>query len=47
MFYIVYVDRPINSVHPKYNNIIYPLNYVYIKEIKAPDGEFQDAYILG
>ena len=44
---VVYVDRPINSVHPKYNDIIYPLNYGYIKEIKAPDGEYQDAYILG
>ena len=44
---VVYVDRPINSAHPKYNDIIYPLNYGYIKEIKTPDGEYQDAYILG
>ena len=43
---VVYVDRPINSVHPKYNDIIYPLNYGYIKEIKASDSEYQNAYIL-
>lgn len=44
---IVYVDRPINSVHPTHKDIIYPVNYGYIKELKAPDGEYQDAYILG
>lgn len=43
----VVVDRPIYSVHPKHKDIIYPLNYGYIKNIKAPDGEYQDAYILG
>ena len=43
----VYVDRPIGSHHPKYNNIVYPINYGYIKEIIAVDNEYQDAYILG
>lgn len=43
----VYIDRPIGSIHSKYKNIIYPINYGYIKEIDAVDGEYQDAYVLG
>ena len=42
----VTVDRPLHSVHPMYGTI-YPVNYGYIKGIMAPDGEEQDAYILG
>lgn len=43
----VTVDRPLGSCHPKHQNICYPVNYGYIKGIMAPDGEEQDAYILG
>ena len=43
----VYIDRPIGSKHPHHNDIIYKLNYGYIKEIIAEDNEFQDAYVLG
>ena len=43
----VVVDRPLGSCHPKYNDLIYPINYGYIEGIIAPDGEEQDAYILG
>lgn len=43
----VIVDRPLGSVHPKHRDIIYPVNYGYIPGILAPDGEEQDAYILG
>ena len=43
----VIVDRPLGSRHPKYKDIIYPINYGYIEGIIAPDGEEQDAYILG
>jgi inorganic pyrophosphatase len=43
----MYVDRPINSIHPKHKDIIYEVNYGYIKEIIALDGEYQDAYLLG
>lgn len=43
----VYVDRPIGSHHPKHNDIIYPINYGYIKEIIVDDKEYQDVYILG
>ena len=42
----VYIDRPIGSIHPKHKDIIYPLNYGYIKEITSVDGEYQDAYVL-
>lgn len=41
----VTIDRPINFPHPKYG-YKYPVNYGYIKEIIAPDGEELDAYIL-
>jgi inorganic pyrophosphatase len=43
----VVVDRPIGSCHPKHKDIVYPVNYGYIPNIIAPDGEEQDAYILG
>ena len=43
----VIVDRPLGSVHPKHNDLIYNVNYGYIPEVFALDGEEQDAYILG
>lgn len=43
----VTVDRPMGSFHPKHQNLYYPVNYGYIEGILAPDGEEQDAYILG
>lgn len=43
----VIVDRPLGSSHPKHKDIVYPVNYGYIPGIIAPDGEEQDAYILG
>ena len=43
----VTVDRPLGSYHPKHKDIYYPVNYGYIEGIIAPDGEEQDAYILG
>ncbi len=43
----VTVDRPLGSYHPKHKDIYYPINYGYIEGIKVPDGEWQDAYILG
>ncbi|MBR2724367.1 MAG: inorganic pyrophosphatase [Ruminococcus sp.] len=43
----VTVDRPLGSYHPKHKDIHYPVNYGYIEGIIAPDGEEQDAYILG
>jgi inorganic pyrophosphatase len=43
----VLVDRPLGSCHPNHEDIIYAVNYGYIPGIIAPDGEEQDAYILG
>ena len=43
----VVVDRPLGSFHPEYKDMYYPINYGYIEGIMAPDGEEQDAYILG
>ena len=42
----VEIDRPLGSRHPKYN-FFYPVNYGYIPNTKAPDGEEIDAYVLG
>lgn len=43
----VTVDRKMGTRYPKYPDLIYPVNYGYIQGIPAPDGEDQDAYILG
>ena len=43
----VKVDRPLGSYHPEYKALYYPVNYGYIEGSIAPDGEGQDAYILG
>lgn len=45
--FTVTVDRPMGSFHPKHKDIYYPINYGYIEGIMAPDGEEQDAYVLG
>ena len=43
----VTVDRPIGSRHLDYPDMIYPINYGYVKGVMAADGEEQDAYIIG
>lgn len=43
----VTIDRPLGSVHPEHNDIVYPVNYGYIKGVMAPDGKELDAYVLG
>jgi len=40
------IDRPLGTKHPKWK-WIYPINYGYVENTKAPDGEEVDAYILG
>lgn len=40
----VFIDRPKGTVH---KGIVYKLNYGYIKDIIAPDYEYQDAYVVG
>ena len=43
----VTIDRAMGTYHPEHTDILYPINYGYIEGIIAPDGEEQDAYILG
>lgn len=42
----VKMDRMMGTKHPKWN-FIYPVNYGFIPNTKAPDGEELDAYVLG
>ena len=43
----VIIDRPLGTFHPQHRDLYYPINYGYIEGIPAPDGEEQDAYIIG
>lgn len=43
----VIVDRPLGSSHPSFPDMCYPINYGFVEDTLAPDGEEQDAYILG
>jgi inorganic pyrophosphatase len=42
----VKIDRPLGSRHPQHG-FIYPLNYGYVPNTPAPDGDDLDAYVLG
>lgn len=42
----VRVDRPLGSKHPE-AGFIYPVNYGFLPDVPAPDGEDMDAYVLG
>ncbi len=42
------IDRPIGYIHCKDNySIVYPVNYGFIPEVIADDGEELDVYLLG
>lgn len=41
------IDRPIGSVHPKHDDIVYPINYGFISDVIGGDGEELDVYLLG
>lgn len=43
----VKIDRPIGSRHPKYPELIYPINYGYVEGVMGGDGMEQDAYVIG
>ena len=43
----IIIDRPMGSARPAYPEHRYPVNYGYVPGISAPDGEEQDAYVLG
>ncbi|MDP1706931.1 MAG: inorganic diphosphatase [bacterium] len=42
----VKIDRPLGSKHPKWD-FEYPINYGFLPNTKAADGEEIDAYVLG
>ncbi len=43
----IVIDRPLGSVHPKYPELVYPLNYGYIPDVIGGDGEELDVYLMG
>ena len=43
----ILIDRPIGSAHPKYKDMIYPINYGFIPNVWSEDGEELDVYLLG
>lgn len=42
----IQIDRPLGSTHPTHG-FFYPVNYGYLPNTFAPDGEGLDAYLLG
>ena len=41
------IDRPLGSAHPRHPEMIYPVNYGEVPGVLAPDGAWQDVYVLG
>lgn len=41
------IDRPLGSCHPRHPDMIYPVNYGEVIGVMAPDGAWQDVYVLG
>lgn len=39
------IERPKNTSHPKWNNMIYPVNYGYINNTASSDGAEIDIWI--
>ncbi len=40
----IVIDRPAGSAHPRYENMIYPLDYGYISGTTASDGNCIDVW---
>lgn len=40
-------QAPIDSIHPKHEDIVYPINYGFIPKVLGGDGEELDVYLLG
>ena len=38
------IDRPAGSAHPRYPEVIYPLDYGYLEETKSADGDGIDIW---
>ena len=43
----VEMDRPLGTVHPKWDNFIYEQNYGFVPNTISADGEELDAYVIG
>lgn len=41
------IDRPLGTAHPKHPDLIYRVNYGEVVGVPAPDGDWQDVYVLG
>ena len=41
----VVIDRPKNSKHPKYDDMVYPVNYGYLTDTLSSDGAHVDVFI--
>ena len=42
----VSIDRPLGSRHPD-TGFVYPVNYGFLEDVPAADGDNLDAYVLG
>ena len=47
MLITAHIDRPLGSAHPKDPDLIYAVNYGEVVGVLAPDGDWQDVYVLG
>jgi inorganic pyrophosphatase len=45
-FLTLHIDRPLGSRHPTHG-FFYPVNYGFLPNTRAPDGDETDAYLLG
>lgn len=43
---VIKIDRALGSRHPEHG-FVYGLNYGYLSDTEAPDGEEIDAYLIG
>lgn len=41
----IVIDRPKGSTHPRYPDVIYPLDYGYLEDTSASDGDGIDAWL--
>lgn len=41
------IDRPLHSVHPRHENLVYTVNYGYIPNVLGGDEAPLDVYLLG
>ena len=40
------VDRPAGSCHPRYPDLVYPLDYGYLRDTQASDGSEVDCWVV-